>query len=219
MVSWDQAKAPQGGGQRKEIDRLKFEIGDTKIRLIGDVVPRYVYWVTTKEGKKAPVECLSFNRETESFNDGVPDPIKEITSEATGGEELKPQFAYVCNAIDRKAKSVKVFDLKSTIFKQIVDFAKNVEYGSPADPVNGYDLTIKKEKTGNLPQNVKYTVIPGRSSTPLTEEEQKMETYELSKMHKVPTYEEQKEWLIKNTFYFSSDNSEFSPDESAEDLT
>ena len=32
---------------------------------------------------------------------------------------------------------------------------------------NGYDITIKKEKTGPLPQNVKYSIIPARGNSPL----------------------------------------------------
>ena len=53
-------------------------IGDTKARLVGDVMPRYCYWVVTTEGKKMPVECLQFSRETESFDNSAQDPFKEI---------------------------------------------------------------------------------------------------------------------------------------------
>ena len=68
MVSWDKAKAPsQGGGERREIQRLTLPIGETKIRLVGEVMPRYVYWITTTEGKRMPLECLRFVREQEKF--------------------------------------------------------------------------------------------------------------------------------------------------------
>ena len=79
MVSWDKAKGNTGGNsQRREVERLSLQIGDTKVRLIGDVLPRYVYWITTNEGKKMPVECLQFNRQTESFDNSAQDPFKEI---------------------------------------------------------------------------------------------------------------------------------------------
>ena len=54
MVSWDQAKGKQstGSNQRREIERLPLAIGETKVRLIGEVMPRYCYWIVTKEGKK-----------------------------------------------------------------------------------------------------------------------------------------------------------------------
>ena len=41
-------------------------------------MPRYCYWVVTTEGKKMPVECLQFNRQTESFDNSAQDPFKEI---------------------------------------------------------------------------------------------------------------------------------------------
>ena len=98
MVAWDKAKGKQNTGQRREIERMTMNIGDNKLRLIGDVLPRYCYWVTTTEGRKMPVECLEFSRETESFDNSAANPFKEI-DEAIFSD--KPQFSYVCNVIDR----------------------------------------------------------------------------------------------------------------------
>jgi len=217
MVSWDKAKGNTGGGgQRREIERLTLPIGDTKIRLIGEVLPRYVYWVVTSEGKKMPVECLQFDRQTEGFNNNAKDPVKEIDEDVYSD---KPQFAYVCNVIDRSDNKIKIFDLRSTIYKQIVDYATNPDYGNPADDDAGYDITIKKEKTGPLPQNVKYSVIPARSNSALSEAEKSGDLFELDKIYKRQSYEEQKEWLLQNTAYFAGEASdEFRPDEEVEDL-
>lgn len=218
MVAWDKAKGKQstGSGQRREIQRLTMGIGDTKLRLVGDVMPRYCYWVVTTEGKKMPVECLQFSRETESFDNGAQDPFKEIDDAIYAD---KPQFSYVCNVIDRADGQVKLFDLRSTIYSQIVDYATNPDYGNPSDDDSGYDLTIKKEKTGPLPQNVKYTCIPARNNAALTDAEKGLELFDLSKIYKRQTYEEQKEWLLKNTAYFAGDVSdEFKPQEDVDDL-
>jgi hypothetical protein len=217
MVSWDKAKGNTGGGgQRREIERLTLPIGDTKIRLIGEVLPRYVYWVVTSEGKKMPVECLQFDRQTEGFNNNAKDPVKEIDEDVYSD---KPQFAYVCNVIDRSDNKIKIFDLRSTIYKQIVDYATNPDYGNPADDDAGYDITIKKEKTGPLPQNVKYSVIPARSNSALSDAEKSGDLFELDKIYKRQSYEEQKEWLLQNTAYFAGEASdEFRPDEEVEDL-
>lgn len=217
MVSWDKAKGNTGGGgQRREIERLTLPIGDTKIRLIGEVLPRYVYWVVTSEGKKMPVECLQFDRQIEGFNNNAKDPVKEIDEDVYSD---KPQFAYVCNVIDRSDNKIKIFDLRSTIYKQIVDYATNPDYGNPADDDAGYDITIKKEKTGPLPQNVKYSVIPARSNSALSEAEKSGDLFELDKIYKRQSYEEQKEWLLQNTAYFAGEASdEFRPDEEVEDL-
>ena len=204
MVAWEKAKGKQttGNQSKREIERITLGAGDTKVRLVGDVMPRYCYWVVTKDGKKMPVECLQFDRETESFNSNIKDPFKEIDPDVYAE---KPNFAYVCNVIDRKDNKVKLFDLRSTIYSQVVDYATNPEYGSPADNENGYDFTIKKEKTGPLPQNVKYTVIPARSSKALSEEERALELYDLSKIFKRQTYDEQKQWLLENTTLFAGD--------------
>ena len=216
MVAWNEAKGKQTGGNKRDIQRVKFAIGDNKVRLVGDVMPRYVYWTTTKEGKKIPVECLEFQRETESFDGKAENPFKEI-DEAVFSD--KPQFSYVCNVIDRSDGAVKLLDLKATIYGQIVDYATNPEYGSPSDPINGYDINIKKESTGPLPQNVKYTVIPSRGTVALTDAEKELELFELDVIHKRPSYGDQKEWLLKNTSYFMADvTDEFRPSEQAEDL-
>ena len=216
MVAWDQAKAPsQGTGERREIQRLKLTIGDTKIRLVGELMPRYVYWITTTEGKRMPLECLSFSRETEKFTT-EDDPFKELSADVFSD---KSQFAYICNIIDRNDGRIKIFDLKSTIYRQIVDFAGNPEYGNPAHPDTGYDITVKKEKTGPLPQNVKYTCLPARASTALTEEEKTAELFDLNRIYKRQTYEEQKKWMLDNTALFASTTTdEFVPQENAEDL-
>ena len=55
MVAWDKAKGKQNTGQRRESQRMSLSIGDNKIRLVGDVMPRYCYWVTTTEGRNMPV--------------------------------------------------------------------------------------------------------------------------------------------------------------------
>ena len=218
MVAWDKAKGKQTSGnqQKRDIERVTLGIGDTKLRLIGDVMPRYCYWVVTKDGKKMPVECLQFDRDTESFNAAIRDPFKEIDADVYAE---KPQFAYVCNVVDRKDNKIKLLDLRSTIYAQIVDYATNPEYGSPADATTGYDLTLKKEKTGPLPQNVKYTVIPARSSKALTDEELSMELFDLAKIFKRQTYDEQKQWLLENTTLFAGDVSdEFKSGEGVDDL-
>ena len=212
---WTQLKKPQAQGNSRDIERLRIDSAETKIRFVGPVMPRYVYWVVTNEGKKYPLECLSFDRETEQFTNQR-DPFKEI-SEHVYNE--KPQFAYVCNIIDRKDGNLKLLDLKTTIYKQLVDYATNIDYGSPADPDNGYDITIKREKTGPQPQNVKYTVMPSRNTVALTDAEKDLELYNLDAIFKRQTYEEQKEWLLKNTAYFTEEVvSDLNSTETMEDL-
>lgn len=213
-MEWSNAKGSDNASLRREIERVKISEQGSKLRLIGPVLARYVYWLTTKEGRKIPVECLRFDRETETMKDNVPDPLTEVPKEVFSEN---PQFAYVCNVIEGGA--IRLFDLKKTIYNQIVNLAKDPDWGNPADPEKGYTLTIRKEKTGPLPQNVKYTVLPGRNAGPLTVEEKELELYDLEKIIKRPTYDEQKNWLLQNTALFAfEEGDDFKPDETAEDV-
>jgi len=218
MVAWGSAKPLQtenSVGERREIKRMDLSKGDVKIRLLGNVLPRHVYWVVKKDGKKYPLECLRFNRDTQLWTDEQ-DPFKEIDPEIYSE---KPQFAYVCNVIDRADNQNYILDLKATIYKQIISLASDPDYGDPSHPETGYDLTIVREKTGPLPQNVKYTIRPARSSKPLTEEEKGLELYNLDKIFKRMTYDEQKKWLLENTGYFAgASGDEFRPGESVKEL-
>ena len=203
MANWgDLKEAPTGGGGNRDIERLK--LGETtKIRFIGPVIPRYVYWMVNNEGRRTPIECLSFNRDTQSFENtkGI-DPVKEIDTDLLG-DQGKTSFAYITNVIDRSDGKIKLCDIKSTIYKQLIDLAKDPEYGDPSDAENGYDITIKKEKTGPQPMNVRYSVVPGRNSTPLTSEELDLEQYDLPAIFKRSSYDAQRTWLLENTKFFA----------------
>lgn len=49
--------------------------------------------------------------------------------------------------------------------------------------------------------------------------EKELELFDLSKIYKRQTYDEQKEWLLQNTTYFAGDVSdEFRADEEVDDL-
>jgi hypothetical protein len=203
-TGWGNTKAPVSGN--KDIKRIDFKnITEAQVRLVGKVLPRYQYWVITKEGKSRSIECLSFNRETQEFDSNLQDPIKEIDPSIYGaGPKEKPTFAYVTNLINRKSEQLELFDpIKKTVYDEIVKYAQKPAFGDPSDPIKGYDLTITKTKTGPLAQNVKYGVSPSdRDTSPLTEEEKALELYDIEKLFKRPTYEEQKRWLLENTTYF-----------------
>lgn len=80
-------------------------------------------------------------------------------------------------------------------------------------------MILPLRKTGPLPQNVKYSCLPARNNSALTDAEKALELYELSKIYKRQTYDEQKEWLLNNTSYFAGDVSdEFKPAEDVDDL-
>lgn len=219
QVGWSTVKAPVSGNQ--DIKRVDWKSRtEFRGRFVGQIIPRYVYWILTKEGKKRSIECLSFNRETQEFDPNLQDPIKEIPPEVYGGGQgEKPGFAYVAQCIDRSDGTLTLHDpMKKGAYDEIVALAINPEYGDPSDPEKGYDITITKQKTGPLPQNVKYKVTPGRASSPLTDAEKEMKLYDLEKLFKRPTYEEQKKWLMENTTYFLHQEGNEGKVEGAKDL-
>jgi hypothetical protein len=219
-TTWTNTKAPASNNQT--IVRLDFKSrSEAQVRLVGNIVPRYVYWVTTREGSKRSIECLSFNRETQAFDPSLKDPMKEIPKELYGAKQGEaPQFGYVTHLIDRKDGKLKLFDpIKKTVFDKIVALASKPAFGDPADNVSGYDITITKRQKGPLAQNVEYDAVPSdRATSPLTKEELEMKLYDLDKLLKRPTYDEQKKWLMENTTYFMGLESDEGKVESAKDL-
>ena len=215
-VGWGSAKKPAGSSGDILRIKLSAEVPEVRVRLIGNVLPRHQYWITNKDGGKRTIECLSFNRDTQEF-DSSPDPMREVPEGVFINKEGTPEFCYVTEVIDRKDGKLKIMELKATIYKKIVDICQNPDYGDVSDSVMGVDLLIKREKTGPLPQNVKYDTMPGRKATPFTEAELALESYELEKIYKRPTYAEQKKWLLENTTYFAGVDSEASP-EKADDI-
>ncbi len=171
--------------------------GALRLRLIGEVQPAYRYWVKTIEGKQRTVITPFFDREEEAWLPG--DPLASYS-------DARKEFFYTINCIDRSDGALKILPIKRTIYQYIYSIAQDPEYGNPSDEENGYDLIISKEKTGPLPMNVKYTVMPGRNATPLSNEEKGMELFDLAEIYKPMEEGAYLDWIQKNTFALSANN-------------
>ena len=57
-----------GGAKKSSLTSYSYRDGDNELRLVGDVLARYVYWLEGKNGKNIPFECLSFDRNYSSEN-------------------------------------------------------------------------------------------------------------------------------------------------------
>ena len=123
-----------------------------RARLIGGVMPRYIYFIESKWSRTFALDCVSFDRESETFTD-VCDPVQELYDDKT------PYFAYMCNYIDRVDNKVKILPLKKSVYNQIVDFSN--KYGDPSHPDTGYDITITRNVTGLGKFDVFYVVTKG----------------------------------------------------------
>jgi len=140
----------KGAAATKKVDAFEYKDGENVVRLVGGVLPRYVYWVKGTNNKDIPVECLAFSREKEKFDNLEVDHVQEFYPEA------KCSWAYSINCLDPKDGKVKVLNLKKKLFAQIRDAAADL--GDPTDLENGWDVVFKRVKTGPLAYNVEYTL-------------------------------------------------------------
>lgn len=140
----------KGTAIKNKIDSFEYKDGENTVRLIGGVLPRYVYWLKGTNGKDIPVECLAFDRQAEKFTNTEVDHVPNFFP------DKKCSWAYSINCIDPKDGKVKVLNLKKKLFEQIINAAEDL--GDPTDPEKGWDVVFKRAKTGPLPFNVEYTL-------------------------------------------------------------
>lgn len=155
----------KGSAASKKVDSFEYKDGENVVRLVGGVLPRYVYWIKGTNNKDIPVECLAFNRDKEKFDNLEVDHVPEFYPEA------KCSWAYSINCLDPKDGKVKVLQLKKKLFAQIRDAAADL--GDPTDLDNGWDVVFKKVKTGPLAYNVEYTLSVLRCKKRALSEEEK----------------------------------------------
>lgn len=141
----------QGKATSSKVETYEYKDGENVVRLIGGVLPRYVYWLKGTNNKDIPVECLSFDRDLEKFTNVETDHVPSFFS------DKKCSWSYTINCIDIKNGKVVALNLKKKLFEQIQNLAGDLE-SDPTDYDNGFDIVFKKAKTGPLPFNVEYTL-------------------------------------------------------------
>jgi hypothetical protein len=138
----------KGSAQKSSLNTYKIKDGEQTVRIVGDILARYVYWVKGENNKDIPFECLEFNRDTETFDRAEQDYVKEYYP------DIKCGWAYAVQVIaDGK---IAVFNLKKKLWEQIITAAEDL--GDPTDPDTGWDVVFEKKKTGPRPINVEYTL-------------------------------------------------------------
>jgi hypothetical protein len=179
-----------GGAQKSSINTFTYKDGDNKMRIVGDILARYVYWIEGENGKNIPLECLSFDRNAEKFNNAEKDWVREYFP------DLKCGWSYAVQVIDPTDGKVKVANLKKKLWEQVITAAEDL--GDPTDHSTGWDICFKRVKTGPLPYNVEYQLQALKCKPrPLTEAELGS-IAELKSMDDVmprPTADAQKELL------------------------
>ncbi len=184
-ISFNQQK---GSAQKSSISTYQYTDGDNKMRICGDILARYVYWIKGENDKNIPLECLSFARDEERFNNKEKDWVREYYP------DLKCGWSYATQCIDNG--EVKLVNLKKKLWEQIITAAEDL--GDPTDPKTGWDIIFKRVKTGPLPYNVEYQLQALKCKTrALTDDE--LELFQgIKSMDDVmprPTADAQKELL------------------------
>ena len=178
----------KGSAQKGNMTNYAYQEGDNSIRLVGDILARYVYWITGENDKNIPLECLSFDRNQERFNNKEKDWVREYYP------DLKCGWSYAMQCIHNG--EVKLVNLKKKLWEQILTAAEDL--GDPTDPDTGWDVKFKKVKTGPLAYNVEYQLqVLKCKPRPLTETEAELAA-NLKSMDDVmprPTPDAQKELL------------------------
>ncbi len=181
----------KGGKQKGNFDTYEMAAENT-VRIVGDILPRYVYWIDRPGGKPVPMECLAYNRETERFDNAERDYVKEYFP------DLKCGWAYATQVIDIKDGTLKVLNLKKKLWEQVMTAAEDL--GDPTNTETGYDLVFKKVKTGPLAYNVEYQLqvlkLKKRALT-ATEKEVIADLKSMDELMPRPTPASQKEFLEK----------------------
>jgi hypothetical protein len=142
-ISFNQQK---GSAQKSSVSSYKYVDGDNKVRLVGDILARYVYWIKGENEKDIPFECLSFDRNKETFNNLEKDWVREFYP------DLKCGWSYATQCISNG--QLMVINLKKKLWEQIITAAEDL--GDPTDPESGWDICFKRVKTGPLAYNVEY---------------------------------------------------------------
>ncbi|OQB10801.1 MAG: hypothetical protein BWY21_00108 [Parcubacteria group bacterium ADurb.Bin216] len=140
----------KGKAIKNSHEAYTYKDGENTVRLVGGILPRYVYWVKGTNNKDIPIECLAFSREKEKFDNLEVDFVQSYFP------DKKCSWSYSINCIDPTDGKVKVLNLKKKLFEQIMSAAEDLS--DPTDEDTGWDIVFKRAKTGPLAFNVEYTL-------------------------------------------------------------
>ena len=137
----------KGEAQLSNVSFAKFGMGSTQIRLIGDLLPGYAYWLKNSLNKDRKFDNLAFNPKTERWDSGEPDVVKEFgfTERNEKGETvpMKSKRNYQIQILNRSSGKLEVMSLSKGMFDSIVAYCRD----TGVTDVGSLELFI--EKTGD----------------------------------------------------------------------
>lgn len=202
----------EGEAKKLKVEYYKFENGENRFRMVGDVLPRYNYWIRTPSGDKTmPLECLSFSRDSEKFDNKEKDWVEHFFPDA------KCSWSYAVKAYNSEGRLV-VLALKKKLFQSILSMAEK-HLGDPTHPDDGWECVVEREKTGSAVYNVSYTLDQLSSKKlPLTDEqkEEVANSLTIDELLPRPSSDEVKAFIER--VWFSTPDDEEIDDESIDEL-
>lgn len=203
----------KGSAKKGSFDQYQYKVGDNKVRIFGGILPRYVYWVDGTNGSKIPMECLRFDRDTESFTADEKDYVQEFFP------DIKASWSYTILCIDPSDDDkIKVLNLKRKLLEQIMTTAEDL--GDPTDLDTGWWVHFKKVKTGSHAFNVEYQLQPLKCKNEPLSDELKAAIAEHKTIDETivrPKPEEQKK-LLERFFSYNADDEQDSEIENEMDI-
>lgn len=180
----------------------KYQDGTNQVRLFGDLLPRYVYYIKDANGKNHTMECLAFDRAKERFTNAEADHVQ------ANFPDEKCSWGYMIKCIDRSDGKVKLMQLKKKLFEQIRELMDDL--GDPTDVDTGWDVVFNKKKTGPSNFNVEYTLQALKCKKgPLSEADKEMVAAEesIGKFPR-PSASEQLKYIEQNILSVKGKDSE-----------
>lgn len=123
----------RGGADSTKIVYAKLVNGvPFQFRVYGNVLRSYAYWLKGPSGKSGKFENLGFNRETEKFDSGERDAVRELgitelNTYTKKVEPIKSKRAYAIQVINRATNQLEVLDLKKSIFDGMISYMQDME--------------------------------------------------------------------------------------------
>lgn len=190
-----------GGAVKSEVKYMKLVTGENTFRILPDsILPAYTYWVKGANGKDLPFEALQFNRSTEKFENSNPCAVRDKGILDIKGEDIRCQWSYKCQVINKATGAVEVLQLKKGILNDIISVAQQLQF-DPTDLTTGTWVTVTRKSTGPLPFNVEYTLqqLKCKSEPMAAEDLAKIEGIKtIEELFPKETYESQSERLEKH---------------------
>jgi len=125
--------------EKGESRYMKLQMGINRIRILSKAIYGWEYWEDNK-----PVRVKK--------KDEVPDKYFK-----TKDWKSQAKFFMAFCVFNQELAEVQILELKQKqLMTDIHEYTKNPKWGDPI----GYDIVIKKKKTGNDATDVEYTVMP-----------------------------------------------------------